>query len=285
MAAMHLVCDKFLRLRNKLRRSLRKKTVFNPKNKVSDSQASFYTDSLLKIKKNQELNNFRRNFDYREILEHVNYSTGKKYIERIQILGFDLKELIALGIENDQIGNPRTYKYGKLAQVSPTTLRYLSVACEIQTRFGNLDGMKVVEIGAGYGGQMAVLSRMFKLSSYDIYDLPDAQALISKYTDAINVPLKPTMLDINSIEEKNADLLISNYAYSELPSHVQSEYLSKVLSNCNRGFMIMNSGLTNLTGRTEGKLLIDEIQKKLPKSVIEKEIPLTSEDNYLLTWK
>jgi putative sugar O-methyltransferase len=215
----------------------------------------------------------------------VNFTTGKKYIDRIQNLGFDINDVISKGIQNDLIGNPRTYHYGSAWKISPTTLRYLSVACELQVKFGDLSGLKVVEIGAGYGGQMAVLTRFFELGSYEIYDLPEAQSLISKYLDEIDVALKPRMLNINAIEDSGADLIISNYAYSELPAKVQKEYLSKVLSRCPRGFMIMNSGLTNSTGRSDGKLQIGEIRAKLSRLEVEKEIPLTSEDNYLLTWR
>jgi hypothetical protein len=81
------------------------------------------------------------------------------------------------------------------------------------------------------------------------------------------------------------DLAISNYAFSELKRELQIEYLEKVLTKCNSGYMIMNSGRTNETGRSKGKLSINEIREYLPDSKVKEEIPLTGPDNYVLYWQ
>jgi hypothetical protein len=49
--------------------------------------------------------------------------------------------------------------------------------------------------------------------------------------------------------------------------------------------MIMNSGRTNETGRSKGKLSINEIREYLPDSKVKEEIPLTGPDNYVLYWQ
>jgi hypothetical protein len=54
--------------------------------------------------------------------------------------------------------------------------------------------------------------------------------------------------------------------------------------NSASGFMIMNSGLTNKTGRSTGKLTITEIREFLPNLKIVEEIPLTGPDNYVILW-
>ena len=84
--------------------------------------------------------------------------------------------------------------------------------------------------------------------------------------------------------ETGFDFAISNYAFSELPKTIQEIYLRTVLAKSKSGYMIMNSGLTNYTGRGEGKLSLDEIRKHLPNSVVVQENPLTSKDNYILIW-
>lgn len=278
----HLSLDRFFRLRNRIRRLVLRKGLYG--NQLSDSESSFYVSSLEKLNSSKSRHNFRRNFDYREILEHVDYQTGLKYIKRIEHLGFDLEELFKLGLPNDTYGNPRTYKYYNLPKISPTTLRYLSVACELQILFGSLDNANVVEIGAGYGGQMAILSRMHKLKNYSIYDLPQAQDLIGHYLKSTQVMFTPKMLDIKQVNLGRYDLIISNYAFSELPENVQRQYLTSTLATSNKGYLIMNSGKSNETGRSEGKLDLSEIMSFLPPSKVLSEIPLTSPDNYVLTW-
>jgi hypothetical protein len=89
---------------------------------------------------------------------------------------------------------------------------------------------------------------------------------------------------LGEITNKSWDLAISNYAFSELPSALQLEYLEKVLKKSHSGFMIMNSGRTNLTGRSEGKLTLDQIVRHLTDVIIVEETPKTSDDNYILIW-
>lgn len=283
-AKIHLIIDKILRARNKARRLLFVKGDTKATAHLSDSESSFYIQSLLDINNSPDASRFRKNFDYREILEHVDYELGLKYLERIEDLGFNLSEILQLGLQNDVYGSPRTYKYRNLPRISPTTLRYLSVACELKKLFGSLEHKKIIEIGAGYGGQFAILSRMFDFESYSIYDLPEAQALTNRFLNAVGATVKPTMLDIRNVQPTGSDLVISNYAFSELPRGIQKEYLEKTLSKSNCGYLIMNSGKRNITGRSYGKLSVDELRMQLGNSNILPEVPLTGPDNYVLTW-
>jgi putative sugar O-methyltransferase len=279
---LHLTIDKILRLRNRLRRFFLNKSAYETQ--LSDSESTFYLSSLERINSSDSRRNFRRNYDYREILEHVDFRTGQNYINRIENLGFDVHKFIEIGLPNDSYGNPRTYKFNNLPKISPTTLRYLAVACELQAVFGSLENSNIIEIGAGYGGQLAILSRMYNLKSYSIYDLPQAQELIDHYLNSIGVALNPTMLDINNVAPGSYDLIISNYAFSELPNDIQKKYLVNTLAKSTKGYLIMNSGKSNESGRSRGKLEVSEIRSYLPHSKLLPEIPLTSPDNYVLTW-
>lgn len=283
-ALWHLIIDKIFRARNKARRLFLNMQIFNGQRSRSDSEATFYVDSLKKIINPDQFQNFRRDFDYREILEHVDYWTGKRYLDRIKSLGFSAQDLIELAIRNDKVGNPRKYKYTNLPPVSPTSLRYLSVACELISHFESLDDLNIVEIGAGYGGQYSILSHMFNIKSYAIYDLPDAQVLINEFLLRTGTRRMPEMKDITKIEEESFDLVISNYAFSELPIIIQEEYLDLILINCNRGYMIMNSGMQNKTHRSDGKIEIGKIRNKISNLEIIPEVPKTSLDNYVALW-
>ena len=89
-------------------------------------------------------------------------------------------------------------------------------------------------------------------------------------------------LDITSVVEQEFDLVVSNYAFSELPRAVQLEYMEKVLVRAKHVYMIMNSGGSNLTGRSEGKLSCAELMSAIPGLQIQDEIPNSGVDNYVL---
>lgn len=250
----------------------------------SDSQKTNYEASVVKIISNDiRFNNFRRNFSYSEIVENVTYFQGLAYINRIKQLdlgNFDYKAKH----QNDSIGNPILFKYPEFGKISPTTLRYISVALEIKNRFGSDLTGDFVEIGGGYGGQISILADYFRINSYGVYDLCDVQNLIKKYLDSINKIKDVEFLNLETSEPKDWDLVISNYAFSELPRKLQEIYIDKVLLKSQRGYLIMNSGRENFTNRSVGKLNLKELQDLLPSFEVLEEMPKTGPDNYVIIW-
>jgi putative sugar O-methyltransferase len=252
---------------------------------ISDSQKTFYEKSIDSILRSPfNFWRFRRIYNYREIVETVTYSQGKDYIDRIKQIdpnfNFDFLEQI----NNDKIGSPTVFNYVEVKKISPTTLRYLSVALEIKSLFGsNLNG-KIVEIGAGYGGQASIMREFFDFNYYGIFDLPPAQELISRYLQKTSILKEVHMLSFNEEFPQYFDFALSNYAFSELPSELQIKYASEILSKAKKGYLIMNSGRDDTLGRNKGKLTISDLEACLPKFEILPEIPLTSPDNYVIVW-
>jgi len=274
------------RVLRKLNLFTRRKSYFTVDENRSDSEVTPYSKSLLRILSNERrLTRFRRGRAYREILEHLGYKEGKKYLQRIQTLASkeDAVELINLNKGNDLFGTPITFSYGNYGNVSPTTLRYISTALEIANNFEVLSRTSIVEIGCGYGGQAAVIRRTFGVKDYTCFDLPPVLKLIDRYLQGIDSDLTVKRGSFNQ-ESKSWDLAISNYAFSELSRDLQLSYLEEILSNCKSGFMIMNSGVSNETGRSTGKLTIEEIRQFLPNMRLIEEIPLTGPDNYVIIW-
>jgi hypothetical protein len=277
--------DFVFRSRNYSRRKLKKKTLFSSSNQESDSQATFYQNAVLTINANSRaMRRFRRVYDFREILEHVDYSLGREYIEHANLNDPQVWSLLNEFKRNDLLGKPRTFYFEEIGRISPTTLRYIAVATDIRREFGNSKLTRIVEIGGGYGGQAAILRRLNMWDEYSIFDLPEVQDLIQRYLSFIGVGMidLPKIKTVNSFEY---DLVISNYAFSELPRKIQDEYLDKVILKARRGFMLMNSGKSNATGRSDGKISVEELQKIIPNLRELPEIPLTSPDNYLLVWQ
>lgn len=280
------VRDLFFRLRNKIRRLVLSKTTFNETQGKSDSQVTFYEQQLSRLLKSKKrLSDFRRKYDYREILEHVTYTQGKSYLEQIQEYSpQNYIELIEKNKANDLFGNPYEYQYPGVGRVSPTTLRYISTAIDIFETIKLNKESVVAEIGVGYGGQAAILERMYGIRNYSAFDLPSVIQLSNLYLNGVNSKLKFTSSGFSSDKNTTWDVVISNYAFSELHRDLQLSYIEHVIAKSKSGYMIMNSGRSNITGRSEGKLSLNEIRNYIPNLQVKEEVPLTGPDNYIIYW-
>ena len=114
---------------------------------------------------------FKRDPVYTAILEHVTCEQGARYLELALESVPELERRLDDFRRNDEIGSPRVCEYGVHGTFSPTTLRYVKVLADLLRLFGPLDGMRVIEIGAGYGGQRFVVSRVADVASYALVDL------------------------------------------------------------------------------------------------------------------
>lgn len=185
----------------------------------------------------------------------------------------------------DRIGSPETSYYPGIGSFSGTTLRYITIADQISKIFSLRKDAHIVEIGAGFGGQCFVLSRLLSFSKYSVYDLPEVNLLIKKVLTQLEVPniCYPSLKNKMPIE---ADLVISNYAFSELSRDLQMEYFEKVVKNCTSGYMIFNQiasqifGLDSLTPAEFVALL--KASGKNP--TILKEPISTYSGNILIVW-
>ncbi len=274
------------KIMNKLIRITQNTSHFTRDRNKSDSQVAFYEKSVNEIISSKRVfKRFRRKYNYREILEHLTYYDGKRYLHYLNLNYPEWKSRLSQFVLNDRIGSPRTFKFQGIGRISPTTLRYIAVAYDIEKLLGFEKISNVVEIGGGYGGQFSVLQNFKKFSTYQIFDLPEVQELISRFINELGVeqadyPLYPP----TNFESKSIDLIISNYAFSELPREVQEVYLESVCKLAKNGFFLMNSGLNNYSGRSKGKLKLEEIREKIPNLRIAPENPSTGPDNYLLYW-
>ena len=121
-----------------------------------------------------------------------------------------------------------------------------------------------------------------------MFDLVPVLELVRKYLSSFGnnqVKLNKVIFeDLRELPNKNWDLVISNYAFSELPKSLQLDYVEKVLTRSKRGYLIMNSGKSNISGFSKGKLTLKELEDLLPGVEILEEVPNTGPDNYVLVW-
>ena len=267
-----------------LRAGIRKKIFSNSKEYRSASDNGRYGSAILHALKNQKaFENFKRNYSYREILEHVTREQGFEYLKILQARndGFLEKALNTI-LVNDQIGNPIKYNYPNFSSpLSPTTLRYVKVASDLKILFGDNLG-NVAEIGSGYGGQALANDQLLNVKRVKLFDLPFVNKLIDRYLNSQLLNGSYNTTTINKETDSKYDLVISNYAFSELPKKLQILYIKKVLSQSERGYLTMNTGL--FKNNSDSKLSIDDLRNMLPKFEIFEEDPLTSSQNYLIVW-
>ena len=243
-----------------------------------------YSNSILKALKSQKaFENFKQNYSYQETLEHVSKEQGREYLNILEARKEKLLDQALNSIlVSDKIGNPTKFFYGKYKiPFSPTTLRYLKVTSDIKILFGEDIG-KVTEIGCGYGGQALAIDQLLKPTFIKLFDLPYVNKLIERYLNSfiIKSAYKTAILNQEIAEKYN--LVISNYAFSELPKTLQIKYIEKVLSKSTKGYLTMNSGISG--SNSLGKLTQKDLKKLLPDIEIIEEDPLTSPHNYIIVW-
>ena len=240
-----------------------------------------YLDICQEAVKNEEIfKTFKQHPHYTKLLEHCSYEMGTDYLEEIKKHSPYLLEHISKFITNDTVGNPTVYWYKDINEnVSPTTLRYIKVLGDLINLFGSLDGMRIIEIGGGYGGQCKIIHDIAKPHSYTIIDLPEVLDLISKYLGEFNIQ-NVQLKKPGNLTENKYSLCISNYAFTEVRRKYQNLYIKNVISKSNRGYITCN-----FFGRTIPPMLsYDEIATLKPNSKFLPEIPLTAHKNIVYVW-
>ena len=227
--------------------------------------------------------NFKQHPIYTNILEHLKYDQGKLYLKKILQQTPDFVDYFEIFRENDRYGNPITYYYDDYGVFSPTTLRYIKVASDLHLLFNDLSNMDIIEIGGGYGGLCKIIGDLSKYKSYTIVDLPEVLALVKKYLSRLGIK-NVTLITLNEIpDEKNYDLVISNYAFTECVKSIQEVYFTKILRLSQRGYLTCNNFKSSDIWSKE--MLLERLNSSgiAYKQLIEE--PLTTENNYCIIWQ
>ena len=224
---------------------------------------------------------FKSHDDYRQILEHLGYNDSLVHLTAIERDNPDLITMLSVFADNDIIGSTQTCSYPSLGMdISPSTIRYTKVLSDLILHFGYLDGMDIVEIGGGYGGQCLIVDKAFAFNSYTIIDLKEPSALQRKYLDYHGVEnvrcVTPDMLEFDNI-----DLCISNYAFSEIGRTFQDAYIEKVIKPAKNGYITCNVfGNDNINT----PLTREDVVALKPNHLVLKEEPHMVEDNFIYIW-
>lgn len=250
--------------------------------RTSISDVKSYRDTCMRCAHDKNMFDvFRQNPALREIWEHVSYAQGSAYMSYIRQHPRG-QEMLDRAVENDKVGGPQTYSFDGYT-ASPTTLRYVKVALDLYDMMGDsLFSANIAEIGGGYGGQATVINTS---GDYAIYDLPETCSLISRFTSCVR-PDSPIFC-INSFRHSNDeteyDLVISNYAWSELSRQVQLDYFNNVMKNCRFGYITCNfiSEQFGIDSMQESEICALVSTKAYNR---QNEFPLTHAGNIIIKW-
>jgi putative sugar O-methyltransferase len=222
---------------------------------------------------------FRQNPAYTSALEHVTEAQGQACMD---IIATDPQISTALEEfrHNDSYGSPFVCEYPSVGRFSPTTLRYVKVLVDLKSYFGSLDNHRICEIGVGYGGQCRVINAYFKPASYCLIDILPALGLAQRYLDNYVLPSVMSYMTMNQLPVTESDLVISNYAFSELRRPIQEAYLKKVILPAKRGYVIFNQ----IAPADFQSYTVAELLQLIPGARVFEERPLTHPHNCLIVW-
>lgn len=208
-----------------------------------------YTDYIKMICDTNNIDNFKNNSDYRQILEHVNKKQGLSYLNLIRNEeSIDDDDIIKFCQLNDKIGNPIKESFGNI-HTSPSSLRYIYHSILILKYLKKLDMKEndLIELGGGYGGLYLALkyfSNIYnvEINSYTIIDLEQPSRLQKLYHNLHkidDISYINALTFGQSINKKDC-FLISNYAFSEISINNQKEYIKNLFPKVIHGFMCWN---------------------------------------------
>lgn len=272
-------------LMNPMRRTSRRfQFIGNPENRSESEYGDYVSFVRAASIDNRLFSRFKSHPSYRAVLEHVTRDEGEQYLKIVQRQSPEFLDIIERFKINDTIGSPIRYRYEPIGEISPTTLRYIKVASDLKKYFGATVGQKLVEIGVGYGGQLLVSDQVFAIEQCRLLDLVPVLSLVQRYLEGHILNCSYQIATLNQTPAAlHYDLAISNYAFSELPAHLQTKYIDKILSKSARGYLTMNSGVDGSVFQ-RNKLPLSELRARLPKFDVFDETPLTAPNNYIIVW-
>jgi len=245
---------------------------------LSDNQV--YPNFCLKASHDMTVfSTFRMHPVYRAILEHVSSKHAQVYLNEILKYPEFSSHWESFKI-NDKWGSPKLKKYQGIGHISSTTLRYVKVLNDLRLNFKDLSNLKIAEIGVGYGGQCRIINSIYKPKKYTLVDIKPALMLAERYLDNYILHSAMEYKTMNELEPARYDLVISNYAFTELPRMIQDVYLKKIILHATSGYITYNENhMENFHSYTKEDLI-----KLIPGARIEPEVPLTAPGNCIIVW-
>jgi putative sugar O-methyltransferase len=228
---------------------------------------------------------------YMEVLEHASYENGLDHLNNIIHNNPDLLNLLDKFLLNDKYGSPNKHTYfippeNKELICSPTTLQYISILGDLKKIYNDLNNIDIIEIGGGYGGQCKIIFDLFKPKSYTIIDIKEPCLLIKKYLAMFNI--FPKVIDAEEFSDNpevlKSNLVISNFAFSEVFRPQQDIYIDCILNYSQCGYMVCNQISSSIMWKSASYSIVD-FKEKIKKNIhVFADIPSENKLNYRMIW-
>ncbi len=234
----------------------------------------------------KEFAQFKRNPFLNLLWENFSREEGEKWLSQIETKYPFLIEKFESFKESDKIGNPRVYSFGERGEFSPTTLRHAALSGELKMRLGELSGLKIIQIGAGYGGLYRILNEVETLESYTLVDLPEHLDLAKKYLEKFGLKNFVCLTPEELPKEAHYDLVLSDLSFSEFNRTYQKLFFERILSKARCGFL-----LGHLFSKHFGVIPMnrEELKERFEKngkfSKWEFHEPTIEKENYYIFWQ
>jgi putative sugar O-methyltransferase len=167
-------------------------------------------------------------------------------------------------IRNRHVGAPISVVYDGEC----VCLDYLMAVYELEFMAGgaDLDGMAVLEIGAGYGRTCHAIVSNHDVASYDIIDLADTLPLSRAYLRKVLDDEQYAKVGFHSVNEVDAlfaarefDLCINIDSFAEMPAETVRAYLDLIATRCRHLYVNNPVGKyldKSLDGHSQGPELV-----------------------------
>ena len=242
-----------------------------------------YKKACLDITKS-DLKDFKRHPDYIAYVGNDvrKYDVAKNFYDYIKRYYVWLMEHLPKILSNDTIGNPVVHDLGE-HKASAGTLRFAKVVGDLEKFFGSLDGLNIVEIGSGYGGQCKVIHDVYEPKFYSLVDIFESTRLAFRYLNKFGLLNKIRTITPKKLLDESVycDLVISDYALSEFDDELVDFYIKEIIKDSKYGYFTVN--IFN-----QGKLdkFVEKLRDIYKDVLVLKEMPKTSHhDNHIIICK
>lgn len=172
----------------------------------------------------------------------------------------DVEELIESCHKADAIGSPLMGSIGSGVKMSGETARFALQFAILRHLFGSLDGMRIVEVGGGYGGLACILLNQHPSVHYTCYDLPIACELQQRYLKASSANLSGADWK-SEIDDSEYDIGFSFCAFAEFSTETMKTYATNIFAKTKTG-VVQNSA-----GRWEPERLCELLTTSMDRTV------------------
>lgn len=216
---------------------------------------------------------------YTAILEHVSDSLALEYAAELNLANTGSETELNLAL-SDSVGSPRVLEIAGVGATTGSVLRYLSVARIISKSLQPSSRAHFLEIGVGYGGQVRVLSGLYPNARFTLVDLPETLTLARRFLQESGVGARIEYVASTKVRSIQSDILISNYALSELRRPIQERYMRDFVSCANAGLVTWNS----ISPRLFRSVSSDDFAARVNGSLFP-EVPLSYPGNQVVLWR